>query len=118
MSQWDLMLDALATSLLALPPDAAQRLSVVPSTQVLIFHGRDDQIVPIAKSREAESILRAHAIPVELIVFDGGHYCYTRPFFQGCYRHCRERIWTKCRPGRRIPILLLWEGDRFAPFFR
>jgi phospholipase/carboxylesterase len=56
-----------------LPPDVAGRLSVVPSTQVLIFHGRDDQLVPIAKSREAASVLRARAIPVELKEFDGGH---------------------------------------------
>jgi predicted esterase len=57
-----------------LPPDVVERLNDVPPTQVSIFHGREDQIVPIAKSREAATILRAHAIPVELIKFDGGHY--------------------------------------------
>ncbi len=57
-----------------LPPDVAERLSSAPPAKVLLLHGRDDQIVPITKSREAEAILRAHAIPVELIEFDGGHY--------------------------------------------
>lgn len=57
-----------------LPTDVAERLGSTPPAQVLLVHGCDDQIVPITKSREAEAILRAHAIPVELIEFDGGHY--------------------------------------------
>jgi predicted esterase len=57
-----------------LPPDVAERLGFAAPTKVLLVHGRDDQFVPIAKSREAEKILRAHSIPVELLEFDGGHY--------------------------------------------
>jgi phospholipase/carboxylesterase len=57
-----------------LPPDVIERLDSVSPAKVLLLHGRNDQIVPIAKSREAEAILRAHAIPVELIEFEGGHY--------------------------------------------
>ncbi|MGH7449885.1 MAG: alpha/beta hydrolase [bacterium] len=57
-----------------LPPDVAERLNSASPTPVLLVHGRDDQIMPVTKSREAEVILRTHAIPVELIEFDGGHY--------------------------------------------
>jgi phospholipase/carboxylesterase len=57
-----------------LPPDVAERLGSMPPAPILLVHGRDDQIVPIAKSREAEAILRAQAIPAELLEFDGGHY--------------------------------------------
>ncbi|MGH7595784.1 MAG: alpha/beta hydrolase [bacterium] len=57
-----------------LPPDVAERLDAAPSAKILLVHGHDDQMVPITKSREAEADLRAHAIPVELIEFDGGHY--------------------------------------------
>jgi predicted esterase len=57
-----------------LPPDVAERLGATPPTQVLLVHSRDDQIVPITTSHEAEVILRTHAIPAELIEFDGGHY--------------------------------------------
>ncbi len=56
-----------------LPPDVVERLGSAPPTRVLLIHGRDDQIVPIAKSREAEAILQAHSLPAELIEFDGGH---------------------------------------------
>jgi phospholipase/carboxylesterase len=56
-----------------LPPDVAERLGSAPPAKILLVHGRDDRVVPIAKSREAEATLRAHAIPVELIEFDGGH---------------------------------------------
>jgi len=57
-----------------LPPDVVERLDSAPPTEVLLFHGREDRMLPIAKAREAEMILRAHAIPAELIEFDGGHY--------------------------------------------
>jgi predicted esterase len=57
-----------------LPPDVAERLSFTRPTNVLLVHGREDQMVSINKSREAETILRAHSIPVELLEFDGGHY--------------------------------------------
>jgi len=57
-----------------LPPDVAEKLDTVPPTEVLIFHGREDQFIPLVKSREAEATLRAHGIPVELVEFDGGHY--------------------------------------------
>lgn len=57
-----------------LPPDVAARLSFTKPTKVLLVHGREDQMVSINKSREAETILRAHAIPVERLEFDGGHY--------------------------------------------
>jgi len=57
-----------------LPPDVAERLDTAPPAKILLVHGRDDQFVSIAKSRDAEIILRAHAIPVELSEFDGGHY--------------------------------------------
>jgi len=57
-----------------LPPEVADRLSFTPATNVLLVHGREDQMVSIQKAREAETILRAHAIPVELLEFDGGHY--------------------------------------------
>jgi predicted esterase len=57
-----------------LPPDVATRLDTAPPAKILLVQGRNDQIMPITKSREAEAILRAHAIPVELIEFEGGHY--------------------------------------------
>ncbi len=57
-----------------LPPDVAARLGAAPPAKILLVHGRDDRIVPITKSRDAEATLRTHAIPVELIEFDGGHY--------------------------------------------
>ncbi len=57
-----------------LPPDVAERLDTAPAAKILLVHGRDDQLVPLTKSRDAEMILRAHAIPVESIEFDGGHY--------------------------------------------
>jgi predicted esterase len=60
-----------------LPPDVAERLDTAPPAKILLVHGRDDRLVPLTKSREAEAILRAHAIPVELIEFDGGHYVPT-----------------------------------------
>ena len=52
----------------------AARLSFTKPTKVLLVHGREDQMVSIHKSREAETILRAHGIPVERLEFDGGHY--------------------------------------------
>jgi len=57
-----------------LPPDVAERLSFMRPTNILLVHGRDDQMTSINKAREAETILRAHALPVELLEFDGGHY--------------------------------------------
>jgi predicted esterase len=57
-----------------LPPDVADRLGTAPPAKILLVHGRDDRIMPATKSHEAEATLRAHAIPVELIEFDGGHY--------------------------------------------
>jgi predicted esterase len=57
-----------------LPPDVAARLDTAPPAKILLVHGRDDRIVPVTKSHDAEAILRTHAIPVELIEFDGGHY--------------------------------------------
>jgi len=57
-----------------LPPDVVERLSFMRPTNVLLVHGREDQMVSINKAREAETILRAHSIPVELLEFDGGHY--------------------------------------------
>lgn len=57
-----------------LPPDVAERLGSAQPTNVLLVHGREDKMVSIHKLREAETILRAHAIPVELLEFDGGHY--------------------------------------------
>jgi predicted esterase len=57
-----------------LPPDVAERLDTAPPAKILLVHGRDDQLLPITKSWEAAVALRAHAIPVELIEFDGGHY--------------------------------------------
>jgi predicted esterase len=57
-----------------LPPDVAMRLEAAPPAKVLLVHGRGDQFVPITKSREAATILRAHSIPVEVLEFDGGHY--------------------------------------------
>jgi phospholipase/carboxylesterase len=32
---------------------------------VLLVHGEDDDVVPVARSREAEAALRAAAVPVE-----------------------------------------------------
>lgn len=57
-----------------LPPDVVARLGAARPTKVLLVHGREDKMISIHKSREAETILRAHAIPVELLEFDGGHY--------------------------------------------
>lgn len=57
-----------------LPPDVADRLDTTPTAKILLVHGRNDQLVSITKSREAEATLRAHAIPAELFEFDGGHY--------------------------------------------
>lgn len=57
-----------------LPPDVIERLDSAPPAKILLIHGRDDQFVSIAKSCEAEAILHAHAIPAELVEFDGGHY--------------------------------------------
>jgi len=57
-----------------LPPDVAERLSFMRPTNILLVHGREDQMVSINKAREAETILRAHSMPVELLEFDGGHY--------------------------------------------
>lgn len=56
-----------------LPPDVVARLNSARPTKVLLVHGREDKMISIHKSREAETILRAHAIPVELLEFDGGH---------------------------------------------
>jgi predicted esterase len=57
-----------------LPPDVAARLGSTPPAKILLFHGRDDRIVPLAKSREAATILQAHSHAAELVEFDGGHY--------------------------------------------
>jgi phospholipase/carboxylesterase len=57
-----------------LPPDVTVRLDAAPPAKILLFHGSDDRIVPIAKSREATAILQAHAHIADLVEFDGGHY--------------------------------------------
>jgi predicted esterase len=57
-----------------LPPDVAARLDAAPPVKILLFHGRHDQIMPLAKSREAATILQARSHAAELVEFDGGHY--------------------------------------------
>ena len=42
-------------------------------TPVLLFHGKDDQVVPLEASRKLFNILKQNQIDTELFVFDGGH---------------------------------------------
>jgi predicted esterase len=56
-----------------LPPDVGEQLQFVNPLQILLVHGRRDQIVPPAKAREAQSQLASHSIPVDLFEFEGDH---------------------------------------------
>ncbi len=82
--------DAIAARLL--PPGAAgSDMSPLPkisgaTAPMLVVHGRQDEIAPLAHSRGlAAALARAH-VPAALIIFEGGHE------FQGVSATTRERI--------------------------
>jgi predicted esterase len=56
-----------------LPPDVRGPLKTVDSLPVLLVHGRDDGIVPIAKAEESRECLRETGLTPEEYFFDGGH---------------------------------------------
>lgn len=56
-----------------LPPDVGERLHAVNPLQILLVHGKNDQIVPPAKAREAQTQLVAHNMPAGLFEFEGDH---------------------------------------------
>lgn len=56
-----------------LPPDVAEQLPNMKPFPVLVVHGEDDPIMPIAKARDGETQLRDHGFPVETLYFAGGH---------------------------------------------
>lgn len=56
-----------------LPLDVEERLPQLGRFPVLIVHGKDDPMVKLQKSLDAESALRAHGFDVETHYFPGNH---------------------------------------------
>ena len=56
-----------------LPPDVGDRLHTLKPLQVLLVHGKHDQVVPLAKAREAQGQLALQRVPVDLFEFEGEH---------------------------------------------
>lgn len=56
-----------------LPPDVVEKLAQATPFRVLLAHGTEDTVVPLAKAKQAQAILRRHSWPVEPFFFPGGH---------------------------------------------
>jgi dipeptidyl aminopeptidase/acylaminoacyl peptidase len=56
------------------PVHAVDRLS----SAIILFHGRDDRVVPVAQAEAMADAARANGLPVALIVFDGEPHGFRR----------------------------------------
>ncbi|MGH7493737.1 MAG: alpha/beta hydrolase [bacterium] len=56
-----------------LPPDVCERLQTMKPLRILLVHGIHDQVVPLAKAREARAQLSKHGMPVDWFEFEGEH---------------------------------------------
>ena len=56
-----------------LPSGSETRLGALDGKQVFIAHGREDDLVPIERARQAQSLLKDAGIPVTYCESDGGH---------------------------------------------
>jgi phospholipase/carboxylesterase len=56
-----------------LPPDVAERLGDMERLPVLVVHGKNDDLIPIAKAEEAAATLDINGFHVTRHFFDGGH---------------------------------------------
>lgn len=64
-------------SLLGFP----ERIAILRHVPIWVFHGADDQLVPVRESEKLVSILQNEAAPVRFTKYQGvGHHCWNRAY--------------------------------------